>query len=508
MSNLRKVLYVLLTAAILISASLPLFAAQSDTPKDTITVASGADPKSLDPYGTTDSPAGRVASQIFETLVERDDAGNIVPALAESWEVKDPTTYVFRIRRGVKFHNGEELTAKDVKFSFDKMSSSPHASSVTGTIDFVNSKVIDDHTFEMKMSEPFGPILNHLCHGVMAIVNEKGYTESGSAVNEKPIGTGPYKFVSWKTADSVTLTKFDGYWGEKAKVTNLVFRTIPEAASRVIEVETGGVDVALQVPPSAVSRLGQNKDVKIETQETFTTNFLAFTCSKAPMDNVKLRQAINMAIDINAIQKVVFRGIGMAAVAPIGPSIKGSSRDLPPHEYDPEKAKKLLSEAGYPNGLKLTLTSDENQERLDVAEMVQAQLAEIGVDLEVITLERGKFIDDVIAGNLQMFALGWTTNTGDPDYALYASFHTSMFGEGGNMSFYSNPKVDELLTKGRISTDEETRMEAYNEAQKIIWEEVPCVFYLHPQEITAYSASLKNFNSAPDGRSDFERMYF
>jgi peptide/nickel transport system substrate-binding protein len=360
----------------------------------------------------------------------------------------------------------------------------------------------------MKMSEPFGPILNHLCHGVMAIVNEKGYTESGSAANEEPVGTGPYKFVSWKTADSVTLTRFDDYWGEKAKVPNLVFRTIPEAASRVIEVETGGVDVALQVPPSAVSRLERDENVKIGVQETFTTNFLAFTCNKAPMDNVKLRQAINMAINTNAIQKVVFRGIGMVAIAPIGPSIRGYNKDIPPHEYNPEKAKELLSEAGYPNGLKLTLTSDENQERLDVAEMVQAQLAEIGVNLEVITLERGKFIDDVIAGNLQMFALGWTANTGDPDYALYASFHTSMFGEGGNMSFYSNPRVDELLTEGRVSTDDETRMEAYREAQKIIWEEVPCVFYIHPQEITAYSANLKGFNISPDGRSDFDRMYF
>jgi peptide/nickel transport system substrate-binding protein len=476
--------------------------------KDVITVASSADPKSLDPYGTTDSPAGRVAVQIFETLADRDEQGNIVPGLAESWEVKDPTTYVFHIRKGVKFHNGEELTANDVKFSFDKMSASPHASSITGTIDFANSKVIDKYTFEMKMTEPFGPILNHLCHGVMAIVNEKGYTEAGGSVNEKPIGTGPYKFVSWKAADRVTLARFDDYWGEKAKVPNLVFRTISEATSRVIEVETGGVDVALQILPSAVSRIQQNKNVKIGVQETYTTNFLAFNCNKAPTNNVKLRQAISLAINTNAIQKVVFKGMGMVAIAPIGPSIRGYNKDLPPHEYNPEKAKTLLAEAGYPKGLKLTLTSDENQERLDVAEMVQAQLAEIGVELEVITLERGKFIDDVIAGNLQMFALGWTTNTGDPDYALYASFHTSMFGEGGNMSFYSNPKVDELLTKGRNSTDDKTRMDAYYEAQKIIWEEVPCIFYLHPQEITAYNANLKGFNISPEGRSIFAKMYF
>lgn len=180
--------------------------------KDTLTIAQGADPVSLDPYGTTDTPAIRVASCIFETLVTRDDNGDIAPGLAESWEIVDDTTYIFHLRKGVKFHNGEELKASDVEFSFSKIAESPHASSIRATIDFENSKAVDDYTFEMKMTEPFGPILNHLGHAVMAIVNEKAYTEAGDGAGQNPVGTGPYKFVSWAASDRIVLEANEDYW--------------------------------------------------------------------------------------------------------------------------------------------------------------------------------------------------------------------------------------------------------------------------------------------------------
>ena len=173
---------------------------------------------------------------------------------------------------------------------------------------------------------------------------------------------------------------------------------------------------------------------------------------------------------------------------------------LEPAPYDVEAAKALLAEAGYPDGFKMTITCDQNQVRLDTAEMIQAQLAEIGIQVEVATMERGAFIEKVIDGSLEMFGLGWSSDTGDPDYALYASFHSSMMGAGGNMSFYSNPKVDELLQTGRTSTDPEVRKAAYLEAQEIVWEEVPCVFLQCPEDLYAYNASLQNFGVYYDGQ--------
>lgn len=470
--------------------------------KDTLVVAQGADPTSLDPYGTTDSPAIRVAHCVFETLVTRDDEGNIAPMLAESWDIEDDCTYIFHLRKGVKFHNGEELKASDVAFSFSKIAESPHASSIRATIDFENSK----DTFEMKLTEPFGPILNHLGHAVMAIVNEKAYTEAGDQVNEKPCGTGPYKFVAWYPADRIEMVAFDDYWGEKAAITNLTWRTIPEIASRSIEVEAGTVDVAIDIQASELARLEKVEKVTTFKEERSSINFICLNNLIAPFDNVKVRQAINMAIDVDAICNVVYQGTGAVAQAPMSKSVWAYNDNLPPHERNVEKAKELLAEAGYPDGFTCTMTCDQNQQRLDTAEMVQMQLAEIGITMKIASMERGTFIDNVISGNLEMFGLGWTADTGDPDYALFASFHSSMHGEGGNMSFYTNPEVDRLLDLGRSSTDPEVRKDAYYKVQEIVWNEVPCVFLQCPEDLYAYNSNLKNFATNADGSIKFAQL--
>ena len=171
-----------------------------------------------------------------------------------------------------------------------------------------------------------------------------------------------------------------------------------------------------------------------------------------------------------------------------------------------EKAKELLAEAGYPDGFTCTMTCDQNQQRLDTAEMVQMQLAEIGITMKIASMERGTFIDNVISGNLEMFGLGWTADTGDPDYALFASFHSSMHGEGGNMSFYTNPEVDRLLDLGRSSTDPEVRKDAYYKVQEIVWNEVPCVFLQCPEDLYAYNSNLKNFATNADGSIKFAQL--
>ncbi len=475
--------------------------------KDTLVVGLTANPVSLDPFKTTDSPAGRVNYAIHETLVLRDAENNIVPGLAESWEIVDDVTYNFKIRQGVKFHNGEELTAEDVKFSFDQQNGNPHAESVTGTVDFENSKVLDTYTFQLKMKEPFGPILQHLAHQVTSIVNKKAYTEAGENYSDHPVGTGPYMFVEWKPDDYVKLNVFEDYWGKKGQIKEVLIRIIPESATRSIEVESGGIDIAVQVSPSEVSRLESNPKVKVYFQESFTTNFVAMNTTRAPFDNVKVRQAINYAIDKEAILKVVYQGIGSVGSAPISPTVWGYNPNLPPFTYNPEKAKELLAEAGYPDGFPMVITTDENQVRRDVAEMVQAQLSQVGIQIEIATLERGAYIGKVIAGELDMFVLGWST-FGDPDYALYASFHSTMHGASGNMSFYSNPEVDKLLEAGRRSVDEASRLEAYTKAQEIIWDESPCVFIQHYVEVTAYSADLQGFAVTPEGYFLFNEMHY
>lgn len=505
MKKLIALLLVLCTMLTVVGCSKKAGSA-NDAAKDTLIVAQGADPTSLDPYGTTDSPAIRVAQCIFETLVTRDDEGNIAPKLAESWEIKDDCTYIFHLRKGVKFHNGEELKASDVAFSFSKIAESAHASSIRATIDFENSKPLDEYTFEMKLTEPFAPILNHLGHAVMAIVNEKAYTEAGDRVNEKPCGTGPYKFSAWYPSDRVELVANDDYWGEKAKIKNLTWRTIPEVASRSIEAEAGTVDLAVDIQSSEYERLQSVDKIATFKEERSSVNFICLNNTIAPFDNVKVRQAVSMAVDVDAICSVVYQGTGAVARAPMSSSVWAYNDNLPAHEHNVEKAKQLLTEAGYPDGFTCTMTCDQNQQRLDTAEMVQMQLAEIGITMKIASMERGTFIDNVISGNLEMFGLGWTADTGDPDYALYASFHSSMHGEGGNMSFYSNPEVDELLDRGRTATDPEVRKEAYYKVQEIVWDEVPCIFLQCPEELYAYNCNLKNFGTNADGSIKFAQL--
>lgn len=476
--------------------------------KDTLVIAQSADPVSLDPYGTTDTPAIRVANCIFDTLVTLDDEGNIAPRLAESWEIVDDCTYVFKLREGVKFHNGEELKASDVEFSFSKIAESPHASSIRATIDFENSKAIDDYTFEMKMTEPFGPILNHLGHAVMAIVNEKAYTEAGDAVGQNPVGTGPYKFVSWDAGDRIILEENTEYWGEAPATPNVIWRTIPEVATRSIEVEAGGVDIAIDIQASDVTRLESTPNVNVFRNVASSVNFIGLTTTKAPFDDVRVRQAINYAINKEAIYQVVYQGTGTIAAAPMSSVVWAYNDQLPAHEYNVEKAKELLAEAGYPDGFKMTMTTDESQQRQDTAEIVQAQLAQVGIEVEIQPLERTTYIGKVCEGALEAFSLGWSSDTGDPDYALYASFHSSQHGEGGNMSFYTNEEVDRLLEIGRTSTDQEERKQAYLEAQAIVWEEVPCIFLQCPEDLYAYSSDLQNFGVYFDGDLRIAEMSF
>jgi len=475
--------------------------------RDTLVVGLTANPVSLNPFATTDNPASRVNYNIHQRLVARDTDMNVIPSLAERWEIVDDTTYIFHIRQGVLFHNGETLTAHDVAFSFAQLDGNPHAAAVTGPIDFANSRAIDDYTFELRMLNPFAPILQHLAHPVTSIVNEKAFLEAGEDYSRQPIGTGPFQFVEWRPDEFVRLERFDDYWGNVARLRELTFRIIPESATRTIELETGGIDLAIGVSPSDVPRLRGLDHVVINSQETFTTNFIGLVNHSAPFDNVLVRQALNYAIDRNAILNIAFAGNGTIAQAPMSPTVWGFNENLPPLEFNPERARELLAQAGFPDGFHTTITTDELQLRRDVAEIVQAQLAQIGVTVDIITLERGAYIGGVIAGEFDMFVLGWST-FGDPDYALYASFHSTTHGASGNMSFYSNPALDVLLEQGRVSVDDAERLAAYAAAQAIIWEEVPVLFIQHDVENTGFTADLKGFAVTPDGYFSFNEMYF
>lgn len=464
----------------------------------TLTVAQGADPVTLDPHGQNDQPSARVRAQIFETLVNHGQNLDIVPGLAKSWEQIDDVTWEFKLEENVKFHNGDDFTASDVKYSFERIKELPSPASFL--IDSVKEVVVvDPYTVHIVLHEPFAPILAHLAHPSNAIVNQRSVEEAGDGFGSLvAIGTGPFVFEDWVSGSHVTLSRNENYWGEPAKVETLVIRGIPENTVRAIELETGGVDIAYNIDPTDELRLATEPGVVLDKSQTLSTSYIGFNVQKAPFDDVRVRQAINYALDVEAVVDYIYTGQAAPAGGPLAPLVWGAL-DVEGYEFNPEKAKALLAEAGYPDGFKTTIWTNDNPLRMQIAEMFQADLAEIGVDVEVLVVPWATYLEDTAAGKHDMFVLGWVTVTADPDYGLYSLFHSSQFGDPGNRSFYANERVDELLDLGRTEGDPEKRAAIYAEAQELIVDEAPWAFLIATMEVNGMRDNIEGFVAHPAG---------
>ncbi|WP_129600378.1 glutathione ABC transporter substrate-binding protein [Anaerophilus nitritogenes] len=476
--------------------------------KDVLIVGQGADAVSLDPHATNDQPSSRISKQIYETLVTQNEEMELQPALAESWEPIDDLTFEFKLKQGVKFHNGEPFTSKDVKFTLLRGLDSPHIGHIVGSIDPNSIEIIDDYTIRISTKDPFAPLLAHLAHTATAILNEKAVTEFGDDYGQHPVGTGPYKFDSWVNGDRVELVRFDDYHGKAPAIGKVIFRNIPENTNRTIELETGGIDIAYEIPPTDVSRVESNPDLVLQRNMNLSTTYLGFNCNKEHFKDVRVRQAINYAVNMEAIVKSVYKGVGAPSKGPLGPNVWASNQNLTPYEFNVEKAKKLMAEAGYADGFKTNIWTNDNQQRMDIAEIVQNQLKAINIDAEVKVVEWGAFLDGTTAGEHDIFILGWVTVTGDPDYGLYPLFHSSQHGAGGNRSFYVNEKVDALLDQGRTSVDPAVREKAYIEVQQIIKDEAPWVFTWSGEDLAGVRSNVKGFKQHPAGHHKVYTVYF
>ena len=468
--------------------------AGASTGKDTLVIAQGADAKSLDPHASNDNPSSRIRVQIYDRLMDLDDNGVPQPMLAESWERPDDKTIIFHLRKGVKFHNGDEMKASDVKFSLERALASPEVSHILTGINGV--EVLDDYTVKVTTEKPMAAILNNLAHTTIAILSEKATKEAGDKFGQNPVGSGPYKFVSWQSGDRVTLEAFPEYWQGEAPVKNVVFRNIVEETNRTIGLETGELDIIYDIQGMDKNKLkDDDRFVVIEGPQVSMT-YLGFNMKKAPYDNPKVREAISYAIDQKPIIDTVFLGAGEAANSIIGPNVWGYY-DVEKYTQDIEKAKALLAEAGYPDGFKAKIWVNDNPVRRDTAVILQDQLKQIGIDLAIETVEWGAFLDGTARGDHEMFLLGWGTVTRDPDYGMYELISTATMGAAGNRSFYSNPTVDKLLEEGKTELDPEKRKAIYKEIQEIIRKDIPMYMIIYPLQNVVTQKNIKNFKLDP-----------
>jgi len=457
-----------------------------------LVIAQGGYPQTLDIQYQSDVFASRPASMVFEKLVDLEPNGEFKGVLAESWDLPDETTIIFHLRKNVKFHNGDPMTAEDVKWSLIRAIESPYVGSKVSFIDKDAFKIIDDNTIEIHYLYPNASALYGFQQAGASILPSKLYANAESSeISANPIGTGPYKYVSAVNGESVTFVRNDEYWGEKAKIKNLIWQNISENANRTIELETGGASFAYDVPVTDITKIQDNKDLVL-LQGQGTTIQAAFynTETPGPLADVKVRKALGYAVDKKAILAAAYNNIGSVAKGPLLDVIKYSTQDLDVPEFDMDKAKAAMKEAGYGDGFNLRIYTNENQYRIDAAQVIQNAWKQLGVNTEITTLEYAAYTSAINTGDFDVCMFGWVSN-GDPDNALYGLYHSTMIG-GSNWAHTNDPKIDALLDQARQTLDDKARGDVYVEIQKALCEYYPGTWYYQSVNTNAYSAKLSN----------------
>ncbi|AEF84565.1 dipeptide-binding protein [Treponema primitia ZAS-2] len=435
--------------------------AQAGGYKDTIIFGQGADVTSLDPHIGKETPAVTVTNHIFDTLVEVDGVTNeLKPQIAERWEQLSPTSYRFFIRKGIKFHDGTELTAADVKFSLDRAIATP---AVAYIVDFISNVTVEDpYTVVVNTHAPYGPTLRNLSVPFAAIIPKAAVEANPTGFIQHPIGSGPYKFVSWKQSDSVQMEAFADYYAGAPKTKNLIMKVIPEPSQRTIALETGELDLAYDLTPNDLKIITGNDKLTVFKAPSLSCTYISMNMRKAPFNNKLVRQAISHAIDRQLIVDTVLSGAGQAADAIIAPAVYGYF-ETGVDKFDPELSKQLLAQAGYPNGFSCSLWVNNSVQRVEICQAIIEMLRNVGITARLEVMELGAFIQRSTAGEHDMGAFGWVTSTKDADYTYYSLEHSSQQGAAGNRTFTADPEVDRLVDLGRTSVDPAIREKAYKD---------------------------------------------
>jgi len=471
-------------------------------------IAQGTDVLSMDANHVTDAPSFAVLDHMVETLLKLTPAGEIAPLLAEKWEASaDATEYTLKLRKGVKFHDGTPFNAEAVKVNFDRRLD-PKAATKFGLLvaPIASVTVVDDLTIRIKTKFPYAPMLANLTHQANAIQSPAAIKASWEKPTSKPVGTGPFMFKEWVPGSKMVMVRNDDYWGPKPALEEVTFRAIPDDAARVVALETGEVHVAVRIPPFDIPRLKANPKIIIDNTASVRTIYMGLNNTQAPLTDKRVRQALNYAVNKEAIVKHILGGIGRVSDAPISPGIFGYT-PIKTYEYNVEKAKALLAEAGFPKGFEITLHPAVGRYYMDVsvATAVAADLLKVGVKAEIKMMEWGTYLPFVLrdreVAEHKIFMLGWGCVTGDADYGLYALFHSGEWPKKGNAAaFYKNENVDSLLEAARRTAKPEERKRLYKDAMNIINDDAPWIFLHSESQITGIRANVKNIVVHPTER--------
>jgi len=452
----------------------------------------------LDPHIMTDEASYATAENTMDKLVEFEgNTGNILAALAHSWDISaDGKEVTFHLWKGIKFHDGTELTANDVKFSFDRILAPETKASYYAYFKSIDRvEVVDDYTAKVILKEPNATILAVFAAPPSVILNKKRVEELGGDLSSDTsgVGSGPFKFVEWKVNDHLTMEANENYWRGRPYLDEIIIREIPERTTRAVAVQTGEIDIGADIPYDMVEQMKGNKDLVTIDDRKLGAYYMGFNCSKPPFkDNLALRRALSYGVDYDAVL-AQFKGHLTRPLGPYGPSIWGYPEDVTGYYYDPAKAKQLLIDAGYPNGLDVTMhATDWN---IDDGQICAASLAKIGVNVRIVHLDAASLDAACASGEeTQLFMMAWGFDIPDPDNGLYTVFEST---SPINWVHWKNERVDELVHKARTIFDQEERASLYKEAFKIIVDQAPMV-WLHEFGFSwAMSRRVHGFQHGP-----------
>lgn len=457
--------------------------------KDTLVYAQISEGKTLDPQDTTEQYSQRSVSLIYSRLAEINEVdGSIEPGLAESWERPNPNEIIFHLRKGVSFGNGYEFTAEDVKFTLERAQSLPKVAHLYKAITEI--EILDPYTIVVKTAEPFAPLLNHLTHKTSSILSKKYFEEKKEAYFENPVGTGPYMFKEWQIGDRIVLEANPNYFGGEAAIKTVIFRSIPEESNKVIGLQTGEIDMVGDLEAISRETVAQDKNLKLVEGSSVNTIYLGMNTDRKIFSDKEVRKAIVMSINRDDIISSLLMGTGKKANSFLAPNVFGYSEDTKVYDYDPEAAKKIIEEKGL-TGKEIKIAVSNSQLRSQMAEIIQAQLKEVGLNVSIENLEWGTFLSATSKGDVDMFILGWGPSTYDADYGLYPNFHSTQKGGEGNRSQYASKYLDDLLTNGRKEIDTEKRRAIYKEAADFINKEAIVLPLYYPVTSVGYNNALQ-----------------
>jgi len=501
------------TPLIAITLALGLWAAPVVAqPAGTLVVGLVAEPVNLDPPQVTDLNSNRVGRRIVETLVTfPEESTQVVPGLAESWTIsKDGLQYTFKLRRGIAFHDGTPLNAEAVKFSIERQINPDHPAYKLGKYPFANYffgnvkavEVLSDERVAFLLNEPRASFLAVLTAGAASIVSPTAVMKWGPDYPNHPVGTGPFRFASWDRGQRVVLEKNPAYWKYPVKVERVIYRPIVEDQARLTELLTGGLDLIVGVPADNVGQLEKNPKITLLKQVGAHVWYLGMNNQKKPFDDKRVRQALNYAVNKDAIVNDVLKGTGAASKGPVLPGTWGADGALKAYPYDPDRARKLLAEAGYPTGFSTTLWVPESgsgmQAPVAMSTVMQSNLKAVGVNVSLQTMEWGAYLAKLRTKEQELFALSWMAGTEDPDMVMYPLLHSSQWTPvGPNRALYKNARFDALLQQARLTTDQAKRAQLYKEAQRILIDDAPWVFVDHEIQIAALTKRVQGFKLHP-----------